>query len=615
MSAEDSGSGGAIDISGLSTGPQKDKPDGVGKSYEISDNVAVDLVKYIRSNTVKNEQQFLLATFGYTTGYLESKKHNCSGVLIGTSSSGKSHVQARIEDIFPEEDLYMATAGSDKSLIYDNEWNECYAASMDELQKVSDEITEFLKAVHGDDDSFVYKLTAGSSDEGADRGVDTIERKSMPYWFLYAQWNSDFEMWNRLMKLHVYESETKNRAVGATKFDHEGLQLGDGIDYIYEFEEGKQALQDHIVEMRESAPKWVFIPNGLEPFDWDVWPVMEPIFNHKRSESNRVYGMVASLIRSSALWNWKNREIQTVHVPNVGSKEVIIAEAQDVANVLSCRDALLATTHELDSRKKEVLVAIETKGGALNECTLDDIREYLVESDASLVKRSELELILEDLVDNYLVYRHEKATEDNKDLYEFLGWMQLDVPNVELHEEVFKGCTNPVTGEDFLTWHKKTKKTIQTNASELMVDTADEVTLNAGGQRTLTGGSSDAGVKLDEHEEAVRAHVEQALNGKTISGLDDIPIEKFLGLVPLDASADEVGTLDTTGTILDPEHEIWYQPSRPENWVDSETDARVEIERAVRKLISERIITTPEKEMEKGQVVSATISVLGARDI
>ena len=153
--------------------------------YDLSDNVVDDLIRYTRSRTVKNERQFVLTLLGYISGHMESPKHYVSGVLIGTAGSGKSHVQNTVAELVPDGIMYEATTGSEKSIIYDDTWNQSLIANLDELQKPSDDIIEILKSVHGgEDEEFVYKITSGG--EGADRTTDEIVKKAIPYWFLYA---------------------------------------------------------------------------------------------------------------------------------------------------------------------------------------------------------------------------------------------------------------------------------------------------------------------------------------------------------------------------------------------------------------------------------------------
>ncbi|WP_050032850.1 hypothetical protein [Halorubrum halophilum] len=76
----------------------------------------------------------------------------------------------------------------------------------------------------------------------------------------------------------------------------------------YQFGDGTERLQAHMLELKRNAPKRAVLPNGGSDFDWDVWAVLEPIFKHSRSESNRVYDMVANLVKASTMVNFHSRE-------------------------------------------------------------------------------------------------------------------------------------------------------------------------------------------------------------------------------------------------------------------------------------------------------------------
>jgi hypothetical protein len=179
---------------------------------------------------------------------MENSSHYISGVLIGTAGSGKTHLQHQIEDLFDDSELYQATSGSDTSIIYDDTWENALIASLDELQKPSDQIIEILKSLHGDDEEFTYKVTGDG--QGADRDVDEINRSAIPYWFLYAQYEPDFEMWDRLLKIPVHESKEKNEGVLATKWDHAMVSFAQSeYNYMFEFEDGYRALEHHISQI------------------------------------------------------------------------------------------------------------------------------------------------------------------------------------------------------------------------------------------------------------------------------------------------------------------------------------------------------------------------------
>lgn len=604
--------------------------------YELSSNIAHDLVEYIRSNTVKNEQQFLLVTLGYLTGYFSDIDHYVSGVIIGTSSSGKTHVQNKVEDLFRSDHMYQATTGSDKSLIYDGEWDKAHIASLDELQKPSDTLIEFLKSVHSDDESFEYKLTPDSAEQRENEEVQTIIRTAKPYWFLFAQTDSDFEMWNRLMKVPVHESETKNKAVGALAHDHYYLKLGNDtdIEYGYDFDDGTRRLQAHIASIpkkidQNEIPGRVFIPNGdpeafersgsthaagRKGFEWDAYEVLKPIYNHGRSESNRVYDMVSNLVRASALLNYQNREVQYLDLPNHEAGEYIIASPQDVANILSCRESLLATTHELDSKRRTICDTIEANTGSQNEIDMSTLVEGLQDTDMSMLSRTELRNNLEKLHENYLLDINKGGAENgNADTYKFHGWGELGFADVYKYDGLFSECFDPMEGVPFVQSHEAIRDRLEDSGQDLTAGADTSISSNTSAQRTLDGGSTRS-VDLKPHEEVVRQHLEEALDGVRVEDLTDVPVEGLLGITdPNDPERD----VDVEGTPLDPTHGAWYQPNKPEDWVEDERDARRHVKDAVRALIEKRVVIYDEvHEVSKtSEPVDVTFAVLGEEDI
>jgi hypothetical protein len=589
-------------------------------TYRLSENVAYDLVKYVRSNTIRNEQQFLLATAGYLTGYFTNNDHYVSGVIIGTSSSGKTHLQNKVEDLFSSEHMYQATMGTDKSLIYDGTWDDAYIASLDELNKPSDTLIEFLKSVHSDDDEFIYKLTPDSADKREDETVQTITRTSKPYWFLFAQTSSDFEMWNRLMKIPVHESESKNRAVFRMAFDEHHIQIGETEkNYGFDFIEGTKALQAHIASIPDAIesgeiPGRVFLPNDTERFGWKVSEIVEPIFNHKRSESNRVYDMIANIIRAFTLLNYKNRDVEYLDIPNHRTGEYIIAEPQDVANVLSCRESLLASTHELDDKKRTICSTIEHNTGQTNEADMSTIVDGLQDTDMSMLTRSELRKNLEKLHENYLIEIHRNASDNNSDTYQFHGWDELGFARVLEQQDLFDECFDPISGDNFITAHERLREKLESSGQDLTAGAETEVTSNTGGQQTLSGGANRK-IELDPHEEAVRQYARDALDGVRVRSLDDVPVEGLLGLT--DPNDPDRASVETADTPLDPTHGCWYQPNRADDWVEDAQDAKRYVKDAIRSLIDKRVIIFDDVHAvnKSNEPEDVTFAVLGETDL
>ena len=586
--------------------------DEMNYEYSLDTNVANDVIKYSRSRIVRNEEQFLLTTLGYITGFMEANSHYISGVLIGTAGSGKTHLQHQIEHLFPSEYMYQATSGSDTAIIYDDSWEDAYIASLDELQKPSEKIIEILKSLHGDDDTFTYKVTADG--DGANRPVDEIIRSAIPYWFLYAQYEPDFEMWDRLLKIPVHESKEKNEGVLATKWDHTMITFSnEEHEYMYDFDDGTLALKHHIRNMPKSA--WVKIPAGEDQFDGhDFIQFARNIFDTDRSETNRVGAMVANLVRASALLNYEHREKIPIKLPNEGVKEAYIAEPQDLANVLAARDVLMATTHQLDRKKKAICVAIEQNGGTQNMASINAIQEHLRKTNASFVKRQQVEDMLDDLIQNYLVEKHERAGENGRHLYEFKGWQALGKFQIDDEfKRFFSGCVDPFTGEDFITTARRINDQLEPKASDFMSDIEVDIS-NSQDTQVQLGATTKrfADVDLEPYESAVRQALEDTLDGRVIDNLDthEPGMKEMLGVVDIGDSG-EGASID--GTVFDPEHEVWEYG--PDDWIETRNEAEREIEAAIRHLTETGIFRTEVVRKSGNTPVAIKVEVASEEEI
>jgi hypothetical protein len=531
---------------------------------------------------------------------MESPNHYVCSVLIGTPGSGKSHLQNTIEELFPQDYLYQATSGTDKSIIYDDGWEDAYFASLDELQKPSEELIEILKSLHGGEDGeFRYKVTGDG--QGADREVDEIVRSAVPYGFLYAQYEPDFEMWDRLLKIPVHESKEKNDGVARTQWDHSMVSFGDSDNsYMQDFSDGESSLQQHIQDLPKDAR--VKIPAGEDEFGWDAYEFAKPLFDISRSETNRVSGQIANLVRASALLNYENREKRTMHIPNEGRKEgVIIASKQDVANILACREVLLATTHQLDRKRKAICLAISEVGGTRRTAPIKhpkdregqpkSIMGYLRQTNASFVKRPEIKAMLNDLQNNGLVEKLQGAGDQGRNLYQFQSWQSLGKFNIdEKFKQEFGDCSDPFSESPFVETARRLNDELTPSASDFMGET--EVTTQTDNQSTLSATAGDDSVDVDfaPHEQRVAEMVRENLNGEVIDGLDEHEptLREMIGLVPIGAEDDELDSVE--GTILDPEHTVWSHG--PEEWVETVSKAEEEIENALRTLTVNGVLQT-----------------------
>lgn len=586
--------------------------------YNLSENVVEDAIRYTRSRTVKNERQFVLCLLGYISGNMENTSHYIPGVLIGTAGSGKSHLQNTVAELFDDSVLYEATTGSDKAIIYDREnWNSALVGNLDELQKPSEDIIEILKGVHGgEDDTFIYKVTGDG--EGADRGTDGIELEAMPYWFLYAQYEPDFEMWDRLIKVPVHESSEKNDGVARTHWGHSAISFGDDDkEYMYDFEDGSKAMQQHIRSLPRDS--FVHIPAGEDEFGgYSFYDEVSDIFDIDRSETNRVSKMVANLVRCSALLNHENREKRQIKVKNNGVKEAIIANPQDLANIMSCRDVLMATTHQLDRKRRMICTAIEEVGGTSNAAPIkhpndkpgnpQSIMGYLRETNSSFVKKSQIIQMLTDLEDNGMIEKMEGAGENGRNLYQFTSWSNLGKFEItESFKDLFHGTVDPFENQPFVETARDINSDLTPSASDFMSEeTVSSSGNESAGQARLTEDKDPKEADLAPYEEAVHARLKATVDGETLTGLDehDPSPRELTGIVPMGEPDDET---DIEGTLLDSNHEVWSHG--PEEWIQNVQDAEQHIEKALRNLTVEGLFKTSTTESRGGQPVEMAVTV------
>ncbi len=548
----------------------------------------------------------------------------------GTVASGKSHLKDKIEELCEHIDLFTASTGSAKSLIYDDDWDGADMVSMGELQQPPEEMLEFLKRAHGGDKKVEIKTTQGNPSKGFE--TVTIERESKPYAFTYAQFDADFEFWNRLLKIPVHESESKNRAVGAMAFGNDEITLpGSDVEYGYEFPDGKERLQAHITDVYQNAPGTVYTPEEYyDRPDWSTWEILEPIFNHSRSESNRIYWMTANLVRASAMINYHERNIiQDTDEESGETFDAILVEPQDVANVVRCLDALRATTHEIDRKKRAIVNGIRQKSGPDDMIEgVEPIREYLRESDAPEVKQTELQNILEDLEDNFLIEITEGGGDKNKDVYKAFQWDELGLPRIDEHADLFTDCIDPISGEPFLESWQEIRGEIGTSAQDLMkqadsdsnvqvtgsrasgssLSTSSDTDENGNSGLSSFGGGVNDEPELTDLEEDLLERVRPVVDGTRIRDMSDVPVEGLLGLCSLN-DPDLTG-VSTEDTFLDATHDVWDLPDKPDDWVSNETQARRELKNTFTGLIQKNMITFQEvHEEENGTPVDATLAV------
>lgn len=405
----------------------------------LSDNKVEDLVTIANGNVIGNEQQTVLCHLGLCTGWLYPHDRNVNTILTGPSAGGKSHSQGTVTEALPSEFAYDASDASSMGVLDDEQWDNALYAPLDEWQKIPDKLTEIMKGVAGGpDDEYRYVRSVSSDDAESGREGHTIIKKAKPFTFLYAQHALDHELSTRLVFLPIDDDVAIREAIVEVQGGAKHISV-DGFDkeFIFDTDDEERALRQHLRELPTVRDDDGNIRGGVDAVlpPWIRKSVM-PILDMSRTETNRVSGQVFNLIRASAVVNHDDR--REVTVEHDGREfPAFVAAPEDAANVLSCRETLLAKTHHLDDMKREVLDAIRANqfngqgDGDGVGVTLSTIRDYLDDSSGMSVPRKEkLRELLKELSEHYYVDIHERAGPNGSHLYEFKSLRDIGVPRV-----------------------------------------------------------------------------------------------------------------------------------------------------------------------------------------
>lgn len=559
--------------------------DAESSSYSLSENIVADIVYYSRGDIIMNEEQAVLTTVGWLTGWLDNPKHYFNNIILGTSGAGKSHLIDTMKQIIPHEVRYETTDATASGIVDDPEWDSALVVIMSEWNKLDKPIREFMKSVAGDDGGFQKNRSMYGKDDANDvgpAGTDSIFKKPMPFSFSYAQNELDYEMWTRTFKTYIDESEDVNYATGRKQFDHTDIEVAGELpyEYIYDTASVEQALRNHIASMPTNIQ--TVIP------EW-IWYSVESILDMRKSESKRVASMLANAIRGSCALNYKQREM---------TDGAYVVDAQDVANILACRKTLLGTTHELEPRKLKIIEAVKqnTRAGEESVCVIEEIQEYLTsdKSDMSQLKRSDLRELLKELESNFIIKIHDRY-QGNANGYEFKSMQQIGHPtmcDVHGHSEPFADCVDPIREQPIIDTVTDFRETLTTDWEK------EEITTVAGamGDPAETHSTSQSSTQSDTDEQVtfgsetptitdlltatVYDVVSDVSDGRTLP-TDQIDQEAIMGITEPGTTVMET---DVTGTLADPAHDVWDQSGKPDGWIQSRDDAIGELEVTYREL-------------------------------
>lgn len=598
--------------------------------YDIADNFAENLVDVIRSDMVGNEGQYLSLNAAYASGLSRRPEEYLQMIVRGKSGEGKTELKQNVDSIYPKHWLLRTGSTSDMGLVdSDDIWDGVYVGAFAEFQQMQGKMLEMVKSSAGDDadeDGVGFSHTRNTSQQDGD-DTEEIEKQAMPTVFLFADENNSEipkELQTRQMVVRVESDEEINRAVAKTKFDHTEVEVGNrDYEYNFNFEEGKQAVRNHISNIPKPLdPLWeedpknysypVVIPHDegvewpvndhpdIDHAGWNIFKVVDDILSYKKTQSKRGAQAIANHIRAHTRLNYHNRETM-----DINGVTHYVAEPQDVANVLSYRDLLLAVTHDMNEQKLAIIEALtdETHGvgapgpnGGL-QATHMDIRKYIDEhSDITTPSKSQLTNsndngVLDQMEEDYLIEVHEGDGPNGAHMYEFLGGNTFGHPNLDVYADLFAHATDPIRDQPIGDTVGEFKEQLSVKASEeLMAEdpmesltNSDDSEGDSDGQATLTKSEGPMGVEWDEVDKAVHERLQKTLDDAraTPEDVESIDLQHMIGVSPVEYYTDETGftyvraerprdSEDNQGTIMDSSHSLWGDKS------DSQVESRIE---------------------------------------
>jgi len=611
----------------------------------VSENVADDIVYVSRGNVIANESHTLLSTFCYVTGWMYEMTRFDNSVLIGPSSGGKTQVQKCAKELVPAERKFSRTNASGQALLESDEWDYALVAPMDEYDKIGSEIREFMKSMAGEDEGMSRERSVKDSDSDTGFDTATLSSNPMPFQFLYATDNAgkaglDNELANRMIELYVEDNIHIREAIARKNHGHMGIEVkGYPHSYVYETDQREATIREHI----RSMPTYTYDGEGedthgvgyegrrgglyVEEPDW-VYYATRPIYNFKKTYTNRVSNQVANLFAASCALNYKNRRTTTVrrHGDDV---QAYVIEPQDVVNVLSCQPTLLATTHKLDPRKRAVLEAVNRTSGMSQDgwTTLDNIREWLDDNDKPLPSESVMRNILKDeLREDWFIRVNEGAGPSGADLFKPRTESGVQTPRTHNLDEYAEMLDNVALESDYVDLDRPFADCTDPIRNQPFEDTVDQFDVEiAGGTETTSDESMSAGAAMgggnSSDDSGSSANAQATISGETVTETEEIEREgEPSGVVEqwlTDRLEDTVGTEgepfashhnvahyadivgknednptegDITDTVLDPNHELWDHDSFADDRVIDSNDALGELQTALIELEEKQII-------------------------
>jgi hypothetical protein len=578
------------------------------RDVSISDNFFEDFVTFSRSKMVMNERQAMVVQMVIASAFLDDWRDYNSCVVTGSAAGGKSHMLREVtvasldyaEEATDGDFLYELTGGSDKAAVDDDELDEAMAAYLHEMNKIPDEMMEMIKSL-SEDGGFKYGRNVADDESESGRTTVKIEKEPIPILFAFADENEDSsgddtELRSRLVEVKVDENEEKNRAVHKQKWGSKNLELPSASGkYIFDDPETEHAVKAHMRDVPRGIN--VVYPTGEGRFSGDTWhagEVTAPMFNFKRSESTRASAYLGSLAKGSTVLNYHNRPTwcedcgneytpdesrECEYVCECGEDLQLIMQPQDVGNLIDCRNVLMATTHNLTSKKFAIIDAIVEDGGpattfdnvssAAVMAEKQDIYGYIqAADDIATMSKYEIDSLLDELNDELLIQKRDHPDNATKNVYVFDGADIFQRPRIAQYYDAFESVTSPVSGDDITSVIDRqlerlnatmdtSMEAIETAADAMSgassnastIDSPDSQESNQSASQTADGSLSafsddndDLPSEVSETAQRVCERLHDTLDGVTVPSRaqDDLQLSHMLGVTPLDRDGNTV---------------------------------------------------------------------------
>lgn len=638
------------------------------EGVELSQNVAEDYIEYHRGSVVGHEQEGLLMYLSVLTGWAYDDGCHVNVIGQGPPGSGKSLTKNTVEKLFDDKDTYTKTSASSNAILDSEKWDYALVAPMDEYDKIDYDIIEVLKSSNPEDGGYSKDRNVEDPDARGGYSPTEVSASANPWVLLYAPSSKkggiDDELEDRALILYFTNDKHTRRGIMRKEFGHEQIDSSNyDEEYIYDTHALAAALRQHVRDLPVRT-SWEEDEDGNEYLSsragntlvymppWVVY-ACEPIFNKDEDYSNRVFGIVNNVIRASALLNHTNRTSREMEIyvdedsTETETREAVVVEPQDVANVLACLPTLLSTTHQLTPLKRKILTAVEktepiTDGDGT---TVSDVQDWLDENDIPHPARSTLKDRMDELAEEYYLQSWDNAGGKNGQatVYEKHEQGALQPPNVydlqrhadrddvELSaedcvdidpEDPFDGIHDPIRDQSFKETVREFRNDFRgeevesTEASDFMGPSTDsEATTETvdsdeeTGQTALTDVSEDgvgtsntsaATPSVDLEPSGQPANpteqwVYEALHdndGEVFGGRHDVT--HFVGAVDHEEHSANV---DMSGTVVDPDHDLWQnRPDLRDDRVVSEADALRELNEAYGELRQKDIVVEDEND-------------------